>query len=199
MKNIICLSLLIVLCANVVQAQNENILTNSVQKELDRSFKELSVTEYPPHFISYQVIEKISHRISAKFGKIVDNSNKHTRQLDVDLRVGTPKLDNTHQIRGHVDFGGGITSTSIPIEDDELSIRNSIWSATDRCYKRSIEKFEKAKANDEIKVAAEDTSADFSIEKPNHYKEPLKRIIYYNEMTRIYIDPEMAIALDTIK
>jgi hypothetical protein len=72
------------------------------------------------------VIERIGHKINAKFGKITENINFHIRQLDIDLRVGSPKLDNTRQIRGHVDFGSSATTTTLPLEDDELVIRSAI-------------------------------------------------------------------------
>jgi predicted Zn-dependent protease len=175
---------------------NPNILVNATKKELNRSFNELKKGEYAPYFISYQVIEKQNHRITASFGKIVSNTHNHTRQLDIDLRIGSPKLDNTHQIRGNYDFGNNISSVTLPLEDEEKAIRNAIWFSTDASYRKSIEKFEKAKANDEVKVAAEDTSADFSIENPNNYTEPFRQIKYYNEMTKIFLDPERLIGLD---
>ena len=195
---------IIILCRNVVIAQDfssENdipkILVDATKKELIRSFEELKKGEYAPYFISYQLIEKQTHRISARLGNILTNFNNHTRQLDIDLRIGSPELDNTRQIRGNFDFGGNISATSLPLEDSEITIRNTIWSATDRAYTKSIEKFEKAKANNEVKIAAEDTSADFSIESPNTFNEPFRRIHYYNEMTRIYLDPDRLIGLDT--
>ena len=204
MKNITIL-LTIIFCINVVIAQDsvsENdipkVLVDATKKELNRSFEELKKGEYAPYFISYQLIEKQNCRISARFGNILSNSINHTRQLDIDLRIGSPELDNTRQIRGNYDFGGNISVTSLPLEDSEIAIRNAIWSATDVAYRRSIEKFEKAKANNEVKAAAEDTSADFSIEKPNTYNEPFRRIHYYNEMTRIHLDPDRLIGIDTI-
>jgi predicted Zn-dependent protease len=203
MKKIISI-LIILLSVSVAKAQsfdsvndNPNVLVDATKKELTRSFEELKKGEYAPYFISYQMIEKQSHKISARFGNIVSNANNHTRQLDIDLRVGTPKLDNTHQIRGNYDFGSNIGITFLPLEDAENVIRNAIWFSTDAAYTKSIEKFEKAKANDEIKVAAEDTSADFSIEKPSIYSEPFRKIYYYNEMTKIFLDPNKLIGLDT--
>ena len=177
---------------------NTNLLIDATKKELIRSFEELKKSDYAPYFISYQVIEKRSHRISANFGNIISNNSSHSRQLDIDLRVGSHKLDNTHQIRGNYDFGSNIHIAYLPLEDDETAIRNAVWFSTDAAYRGSIEKFEKAKANDEVKVAAEDTSADFSVESPNTFNEPFRKIHYYNEMSRIYLAPEMLIGVDTM-
>ena len=204
MKKLISI-LFIFLFVSVAKAQsfgseNDNpiVLVDAAKKELTRSFEELKKGEYAPYFISYQMIERQSHRIGARFGNITSNTNSHSRQLDIDLRIGSPQLDNTRQIRGNIDFGGNISVATLPLEDDESAIRNSVWFATDAAYRRSIEKFEKAKANDEVKAAAEDTSADFSFESPNNYNEPFRKIHYYNELTRIYLDPDRLMGLDTV-
>jgi len=170
-----------------------------VKKELNRSFTELQNENRPPYFISYQVIEKQTHRIHTSFGKLVSNANNHTRFLDIDLRVGDHKLDNTHIIRGHYDFGSNISSTALPLGNEEVAIRNAIWSVTDRAFRRAIEKYEKAVTNETVKVAAEDTSANFSKEDPTNYYESFKELKYYNELSRIFLDPKLIFAIDTNK
>jgi predicted Zn-dependent protease len=196
----ITISFLLITCIAYANAQQDNsALTYAVKKELNRSFAELQKEERPPYFISYQVIEKSTHRINTSFGKLVSNANNHTRFLDIDLRVGDYKLDNSHIIRGHYDFGSNISSIALPLENEENAIRNAIWNVTDRAYRRAIEKYEKAVTNETVKVAAEDTSADFSREKPTKYNESFKELTYYNERTRIFLDPKLFLAIDTNK
>ena len=180
-------------------AQHNSILTNAVKNELNRSFQELQKQERPPYFISYQVIERASHNISASFGKIVRNTNNHTRFLDVDLRVGDYKLDNTHIIRGHYDFGSNISSIAIPLENEELAIRNVVWNITDRAYRRAIEKYERAITNETVKVAAEDTSDSFSREKPTQFHQEFKQIKYVNTQSNNSFDTNLFFAIDTAK
>ncbi|MDR0926449.1 MAG: hypothetical protein LBO69_01620 [Ignavibacteria bacterium] len=198
-RTLIILTTLLAL-ASFAHAQDNTILVDAVKKELNRSLSELKTQPNPPYFISYQVIDKYTNRISASFGKLDFNRDDHNRTLDIDLRVGSYQLDNTHFIRGNYDFGGNIYGiTTLPLEDDEMAIRNAIWNNTDKAYRKAIEKFEKAVANQNVKVAAEDTSADFSHEQPTQYSEPFRERKIYNEMTRIFLDPEKVFALDTNK
>ena len=64
----------------------------------------------------------------------------HHRQLDIALRVGNYRFDNSHAVRGsfaHADamldrFAG---TSVIPGDDDPAAIRNALWYPTDRHYK----------------------------------------------------------------
>jgi predicted Zn-dependent protease len=126
--------------------------------------------QYPPYFMSYSITEQNSDRITATFGKIESDISTKKRILDIDLRVGSYQLDNTHIIRGAAfSFGSGRASFELPLENDEASLRQTIWHATDQTYKTAIEKYEKALTNKAVKVKEEDSSADFSQEKPSKY------------------------------
>ena len=195
----ISISLILISCTYANAQQTNSVLIESAKKELNRSFAELQKEERPPYFISFHTIERATNRITASFGKLVSNTNHHTRFIDIDLRVGDYKLDNTHTIRGSFDFGSNTVSTAIPLTDEENAIRNAIWFATDRAYRRAIEKYEKAVTNETVKVAAEDTSDNFSREQPTKYFENFKEIAFYNERTKIGLDPKMFLAIDTNK
>lgn len=152
-------------------------LLNILKKEMKRSQEELSSQKLPPYFISYYVLETQKANIQASFGKININSFDQSRFLDVDLRVGSHKFDNTHIIRGNpFDFSSSVSKISLPLNNDEISIRNIIWYATDQIYKNAIERYEKALTNQAVKVAEEDTSDDFSKEKPIRDIQPWQNI-----------------------
>ena len=184
------------------QEQNQNVLIEAVRKELNRTMEELKHQAIPPYFISYQVIERLSNQINARFGKIVANNDFHSRNIDIDLRVGDYKFDNSHIIRGSSDYGWGggyRKSLPLPLTNEEQSIRNIIWNSTDFAYKNAIEIYEKALTNQAVKVAAEDTSADFSQEQQVKYFKNFKERIYYNELSKIAIDKQTTFAIDTAK
>lgn len=184
------------------QNQEQNVLLEAVRKELNRTMEELKNETIPPYFLSFQVIERLNNQITARFGKIVSNTNDHSRNIDIDLRVGDYKFDNSHIIRGSSDygFGGGYRmSLKLPLTNEEKSIRNIIWNSTDFAYKSAVESYEKALTNKAVKVAAEDTSADFSQEPQIVYSENLKERIYYNELSGIDIDKNTIFAIDTAK
>jgi len=55
------------------------------------------------------------------------------------------------------------------LEDDTKAIRTAIWESTDKQYKSALEQYTKVRTNQQVMVEQEDTSADFSVEKPNTY------------------------------
>jgi predicted Zn-dependent protease len=91
----------------------------------------------------------------------------------VSTRVGSPKLDNTHKLRGsHGDFGG-FGGMQLPLEDDPGALQVALWGATDRAYKNATRQLIKVKANKAVKVEEEEDGADdFSIEAPQTRVEP---------------------------
>lgn len=148
----------------------ESIVLKAAKAELNRSMAELKNQPIPPYFISYSITDVHSLRITSSFGKLLAADSSKKRILDIDLRVGDYQLDNTHIIRGaSFSFGSSRRSVDLPLENDELAIRVAIWSGTDRSYKKAIETYEKVLANKAVKVQEEDTSADFSREKPQRY------------------------------
>ena len=137
------------------------------EKEIKRTMDGLKDKPNPPYFISYYITETQSYRLSATNGVIETKSHDSTRLLDIQVRVGSYKFDNTHLIRGNpLNFNTNIGRIQLPFTDDERAIANVMWFATDKAYKNAIERYEKALTNSKVKVKEEDTSADFSIEKP---------------------------------
>lgn len=163
---IIFLSLIITL--NAFSA--EQIWKIAAKKELERSYAELQKQPIKPYYIAYGLTQIKSYSISAAFGNLRTNDNESERILDIDLRVGDYKFDNTHIIRGNpFDFSSGAGFAKLPLDDDEMAVRNVIWQTTDRQYKSAIERLEKAQTNQKVKVQEEDKSADMSKEEPTKY------------------------------
>ena len=52
--------------------------------------------QLPPYFLSYSVADASSVSIRAQFGALADSNSNHVRVADVQVRIGDPKLDNTH-------------------------------------------------------------------------------------------------------
>jgi len=170
MKRIEFTVLAFLMMVSVNLTAGETVLMKAAKTELQRSIKGLQSEEYPPYFISYEISEINSTNIVASFGKIKSFNRQHNRILDIDLRVGDYKLDNTHIIRGaSFSFGSGRFSTELPLDNNEIAIRQAIWYSTDRYYKKAAERYEKILTNKKVKVTEEDTSADFSHEKPAKY------------------------------
>jgi predicted Zn-dependent protease len=160
----------IVSAAALVQ---QGVVIEAMRKELDRSFSKLKTAGAAPlYFLSYSVYDVDSISLQADYGAIQSHDNRErTRTLHVDLRVGSPQTDNTHKLREKgfdFDFlrSGMSGQTFFPLDDDEAAIRTALWLRTDHAFKSAQEKYRKVKANKDVKVEEEDTSADFSLEKP---------------------------------
>ena len=134
-------------------------------EELNRNFSTLKAkADPPPYFLSYEVTEEDYHGVAATLGAINSTGNGKSRRLDVCVRVGSPKLDNYHRVRGErTQFTSG---APITFEDQPGSIKQRIWLETDRAYRLAAERLIKIRTNAEVKVAEADASSDFSREEP---------------------------------
>jgi predicted Zn-dependent protease len=139
----------------------------AMQQELARSMETLKGRPVPAYFLSYAVRERRELAVQGAFGSLQSSSDYRTRSVGVDLRVGTPRFDNTHPIRGGMpmfDPDEMYSRASLPTDDDPNAIRRVLWHATDAKYKRAVERLARAKSDAQVRVAAEDSSADFSLE-----------------------------------
>src|SRR5512135_2908026 len=55
-------------------------------------------TKDPVYYLGYQLVEQRVVSIEAEGGAIVTDQDDVARNLDVDVRVGSPQLDNTRQL-----------------------------------------------------------------------------------------------------
>jgi TldD protein len=149
---------------------------NAMTQELNRSFQNLKKTPVPPYFLAYQLTDNRAIRVVSSFGALTFTGDDRTRVLDIDLRVGDYKLDNTHPLRGDArfrGFGGDGRSMRVPLDDDSDAMRTALWYETDRKYRSAVEDLEQVKANVATKVDAEDKSGDFSQESAQKYVEDI--------------------------
>jgi predicted Zn-dependent protease len=151
--------------AAAAQNPQHPVLLDTMAQELNRNFTVLKEkADPPPYFLSYEVTEIEYQSISATLGTLTANNGGKSRALDVSVRVGTPKLDNYRRIRG--DRGQVTSGALLSFEDNPNAIKRRMWLETDRAYRTAAERFIRIKTNTQVKVAAEDDSDDFSVEKP---------------------------------
>lgn len=150
------------------QTTPESLMRRALSDELRLAMDVLSQKSVPPaYFIGYQVNEITAVSIDGSRGALRNSSTNRSRYLDIDVRVGEYAFDNTHQIRGQRGVAGAppyTPSVLLPIDNDIDAIKSVIWLETDRRYKAAGERLTQVKANREVKVEEEDTSADFSRE-----------------------------------
>ena len=122
----------------------------------------IPAAQLKPYFLSYSVADAETLNITAQYGAIAQSSSNHTRTADVQVRLGTPDLDNTHGTHRT----SALTTLPLPLTDDRAAIERTLWFATNRGYGKALDSLEKIKTEQQVRAKEEDTSADFSAEKP---------------------------------
>ena len=70
----------------------------AMQDELGRSMAAFSAADPAAYFISYTVSDREYAEVSGSNGALLSSSNNRARWLEVQSRVGTYQLDDTHKL-----------------------------------------------------------------------------------------------------
>jgi len=116
-----------------------------------------------PYFVSFSVADAQNVIIQAQYGAITASNATHTRTADVQVRLGSPALDNTHGTHR----ASALTTMSLPLSDDRAAIERTLWFTTNRGYGKALDALETVKTEQQVRAKEEDASADFSTQKPN--------------------------------
>jgi predicted Zn-dependent protease len=112
----------------------------------------------PPYFLSYTVRDTNYVSIRALYGALAESSAGRTRSADIQVRVGDPKLDNTHGTHR----GSAVNSLQLPLGDDRAALARSLWLATNTGYGNALDNYLRVQTEAEVRAKEEDTSPDFS-------------------------------------
>jgi hypothetical protein len=164
------LSAFCLLVSELARAQDDVVL-RAMRDELARSMQQLQLEKLEkPYFIAYRVTEKNVVNVKASFGALLLSSSVRDRFLTVEVRVGSPKFDNSHFLsmsflnRGGLAGGFGGTSL-LPLEDNYKELRRQLWLTTDNAYKKALEDLSRKRAALQNKTSTEDIP-DFSQQQP---------------------------------
>lgn len=141
-----------------------------MKDEISRNFSALQKEQSPPYYIGYSIDEVRTQAVTGTFGAITRKIEDKTALLRIDVRTGSYRLDNSHEIRG--DTMSAIrsrTSASIraPLNDSSVGLAVVLWRETDQAYKNAVETLSKVQSEKNVKVAEEDKSDDFSKAAPH--------------------------------
>lgn len=154
-----------------------SVLLDTMTGELQRAFTTLGKPApnqkdpdklLPPYFLSYSVADASSVSIRAQFGALADSSSNRIRVADVQVRIGDPKLDNTHGNHR----GSAVNSLQMPLGDDRPALARTLWVATNTGYGNALDNYLRVKTEAQVRAKEEDTSPDFSKESPQVSVEP---------------------------
>lgn len=127
-----------------------------------------------PYFTSLALTDERSTLLQGTNGTWAGSQHNHHRTGDVDMRVGSVTLDNTHKLRDagwfeQPDRG----EVDPPITNDPRVIEQSYLRALDDAWRTAKRQLIKIRSNDAVKVDREDQSADFSPATVVHATVPL--------------------------
>jgi TldD protein len=177
-KGLVLFLFLLLAChAVIAQSGPTDPVLNAMQRELARSMQNFQKAPVAPYFLSYQLTDNRAIGVFVSFGTLTSVSDQNTRVLDIDLRVGDYKLDNTHPLREQTasmpDIEDRLEAPRVPLDNDPMALRVALWQGTEQRYRRALERLQQVQANVQVKVEQEDRSGDFSHETPEHYSEPI--------------------------
>ena len=148
------------------EASTPSVLS-AMQTEIDRSIAALSKADPPAYFISYTVSDRHYAEVSGSNGALLSSSDDRARWLEVQSRVGTYQLDDTHKL-GDRPPSWSSPGTTAALDDDIAVLRREIWRETDRQYRAASEALIKVKTSQQVQVQTSEGGApDFSAEAPH--------------------------------
>src|ERR1700722_6735809 len=152
--------------AGAAQAPTPAVLV-AMKEELDRSMAAMSNGDPAAYFISSTVADRQYSEVSGSNGALLTSTETRARWLEVQTRVGTYQLDDTHKL---ADRQPSWTSpgTSVVVDDNIPVLRREIWLETNRQYPAATEALIKVRTSQQVQVqTAEGNAPDFSREKPH--------------------------------
>ena len=160
--------LTIALCASAgagappAPAEKSDVLLATMQQEVQRAQSSLGKLDPPAYFLSYSVFDLNTSTVVGSQGSVINSTHTHRRTADVTMRIGSPALDNAHEENRE----SAITTGFLPLTDDRDALARELWRLSYEEYRKGSKAYLKVKTGSRVQVQEEDTSPDFSQEKP---------------------------------
>lgn len=148
--------------SNPAEKDKADPLLTTMQAEMQRAQGSLGKLDPAPYFMSYSVYDQSIVLAIGSQGSLVNSTAGRRRAVDVSMRIGAPELDNAHA----ENRASARTSGSLPLEDDRNAIAHELWRLTYEEYRKASKAYLNVKTNTQVHAQEEDTSPDFSEEKP---------------------------------
>ncbi len=151
------------------EGQPGDPLMLALEHELDRAVARYGQESLAPHYVAYNAVDSVEQVLVARDGFTVTQDLGKNRSLEVDIRLGEPEFDSTHNVSEEYYLG----ATPLPVDDDTLALRAPIWLATESAYHAATETYYQARADASVAAPDSDTSGDFAKAPVVHHVERL--------------------------
>ena len=131
--------------------------------------------EVPAYFLAYDLIARDHLWLEVQQGQVVRRRLDTDRTIDIDVRVGSPQLDNSHSQGGNYGPGNGLgAGEPVSVQDDPLALAQALWIFTEEQYRDALVALSAAESNEQLRSQdeAKPTSPDFSDETAVVHLEP---------------------------
>jgi predicted Zn-dependent protease len=126
----------------------ESVCFEAMEDELEQNMTALRIDGLQaPYFISYLISDAKITSILTSLGGVVDAFQIPYRDKEVNVLVGSDKLNNQHYFDlNQLIKSGQNAKGQIAINNDYCNIRQNLWLTTDFTYKNNAEQLEAKKA-----------------------------------------------------
>jgi TldD protein len=158
-------------------------LLDAMTQEAGRSMERLRIQGYEaPYFLAYTVKDLRQEEVVGRFGAVFDDSSRHDRKLQVDVRVGSYDFDSSNRDELSLFMGQEgqtwFAPKDAPIEDDPQALRNALWLVTDEKYKEALSSYFKKKSKGVYRSDETDKAPSFSREAPQKHVDPALPFVF---------------------
>lgn len=147
-------------------------ILDTLTAELGRARTSLASTAPPPYYLACQVTDTRSVSLKAEEGGLQGTSPQRVRILDVDVRVGEPRLDSTHALRGGGSDTTGAGGRALLLTDEPPLLAQGIWRETDRRFLAAQERWARVQSDRQVLVD-EEPSWDLAPTEPEQALDPV--------------------------
>ncbi len=124
-------------------------------REAERAMTELAGVDSPPYFLALEVTESQRVHIVGEEGGLQGYAPVRSRHLDVDVRIGSPRLDSTHALRSGRFEKNDRKGRALPLTDDPLLLQREIWREIDRRFREAKERWAEVESDRQVLVDEE--------------------------------------------
>jgi TldD protein len=154
-------------------------LLDILDAENKRQMVALRAQKEPAHYLAYQLVEQRVVNLEAEGGALITDSDDTARNLDVEVRVGTPDLDNTRNLASD-DNGLNSPLTRrgvVPFGEDKQAIANALWLETDRRYREAVTALGYVR-QDQSTLSKQKAAPDFASDAPDVHVEAPATLVF---------------------
>lgn len=153
-------------------------LIASLEQSLLRQFETLSSPDAefePAYYLGFDLSDDLHLYIQAAQGALFQDEQERRRLIDVDLRVGSPQLDNSRARDGIFEEKGLGSASDFPLDETPEAIEQALWEATTAQFHAAQAAYAQVQSLEEQRVqGGQRAEQDFAKEQPIEHFEALR-------------------------